>query len=125
MGLFSQTFPLMKDEAARPLVCVMSIAVFELWRTPETMWTKRKKSLAAFKQFLSTVLTVARHTGGRLETSIQISIYILTTTHIVSEGDKRGKNWVGNDRMRVGRIEFHGLPPKGQEIPCATNCTKG
>ena len=26
----SQTFPLMKDEAAGPFVCVMSIAVFEL-----------------------------------------------------------------------------------------------
>ena len=34
---FAQTFPLMNDEAVKPFVCVMSIAVFELWRTPRGM----------------------------------------------------------------------------------------
>jgi hypothetical protein len=52
-----------------------------------------KKSLAAFNLFLSTALTVTRHTGvERLYTSIRISIYILMVMHIVSKGDKRVKN---------------------------------
>ena len=39
----SQTFPLMNDETVRPLVCVMSIAVFELWRARRTVRREEEK----------------------------------------------------------------------------------
>jgi len=42
----SQTFPLMNDEVVRPLVCVMSIAVFELWWVSWTMRGEKKNGPA-------------------------------------------------------------------------------
>jgi hypothetical protein len=61
---FSQTFPLMNDETVRPLVCVMSVAVFELWRTRKTIRGEKKRSrIGSVLGHWSVVPTIPHHIG--------------------------------------------------------------
>lgn len=51
--------------------------------------------------------------------------YMVTIDDDIPGGDEKGKIWVGNDRKRIGRIEFHGLPPERVKYVCHELALKG
>jgi len=118
----SQTFPLMNDETVRPLVFVMSIAVFELWRTRRTVRREEEKKaifdwsrVGRFPQSL--IISESSNWIAPTLVPIQINDYVITDGNNVSKGDGGKKLGRGRqDESRPNRVPR--IAPRKNKAVC-------